>query len=133
MDATLSPAGVHPPPLAGFSHPIGATLVDGGLNVSVFAKRATAVELALFDSVEDDVPARVVDLDGDPHRTGPYWHVFVPGVSAGQIYGLRVHGPWAPERGLRFDGDRILLDPYGRGVAVPAGYRRSAGSAGEHG
>ncbi len=103
------------------------------MNVSVYAKRASAVELLLFDRVDDDVPARVVDLDTDAHRTGPYWHAFVPGVRAGQVYGFRAHGPWAPERGLRFDGDRILLDPYGRGVAVPAGYRRSAGSPGEHG
>ena len=57
----------------------------------------------------------------------------MPGIRAGQVYGFRAHGPWAPERGLRFDGDRILLDPYGRGVAVPAGYRRTAGSPGEHG
>ena len=48
-------------------------------------------------------------------RTGPYWHAFVPGIVAGQAYGFRAHGPSAPERGLRFDGDAVLLDPYGRG------------------
>ena len=57
----------------------------------------------------------------------------MPGIRAGQVYGFRAHGPWAPERGLRFDGDRILLDPYGarRGRAgrLPA----TAGSQGEHG
>ncbi len=118
MSATLAPVQ------AGSSHPIGASLTPDGVNVSVYAKRASSVELVLFDSPEDDVPARVIGLDADEHRTGPYWHAFVPGVGAGQAYGFRVDGPWAPERGLRFAGDRILLDPYGRGVAVPSGYRR---------
>ena len=99
----------------------------------MFAKRATAVELVLFDRPEDDEPARVIELVGDAHRTGAYWHAFVPGIGAGQAYGFRAHGPWAPERGLRFDGDRVLIDPYGRGLAIPDGYRRRTGSAGEHG
>ena len=133
MQAVLQPTEPVAPAQAGASHPIGATLTPDGVNVSVYAKRATAIELLLFDRVDDDVPARVVDLDTDLHRTGPYWHAFVPGIRAGQVYGFRAHGPWAPERGLRFDGDRILLDPYGRGVAVPDGYRRTAGSQGEHG
>ena len=133
MQAVLRPTEPVAPAQAGASQPIGATLTPDGVNVSVYAKRATAIELLLFDRVDDDVPARVVDLDTDLHRTGPYWHAFVPGVRAGQAYGFRAHGPWAPERGLRFDGDRILLDPYGRGVAVPDGYRRTAGSQGEHG
>jgi glycogen operon protein len=133
MQALIHPTEAVAPAQPGASHPIGATLTPDGVNVSVYAKRATAVELLLFNRVDDDVPARVVDLDADVHRTGPYWHAFVPGVGAGHVYGFRAHGPWAPERGLRFDGDRILLDPYGRGVAVPEGYRRSAGSEGEHG
>ncbi len=115
------------PGSTGASHPIGATLTPDGLNVSVYAKRATGVELLLFDSVDDDVPARVVDLGGRGHRTGPYRHAFVPGIVAGQAYGFRVRGPSAPERGLRFDGDKILIDPYGRGLAVPAGYHREGG------
>ena len=60
------------------------------------------------------------------HRTGPYRHAFVPGIGAGQAYGFRARGPWAPERGLRFDGDRILIDPYGRGLAAGRLRRRAA-------
>ena len=58
------------------------------------------------------------------NRTYHYWHAFVPGVSAGQIYGYRVEGPHDPARGMRFDSTKLLLDPYGRGVAVPDCYRR---------
>ncbi len=81
----------------------------------------------LFDAPDDDVPAQVISLDPRRDRTGPYWHTHVPGIGSGQVYGYRADGPWMPEAGLRFDGQRLLLDPYGRGVAVPAGYRRETG------
>jgi glycogen operon protein len=112
---------------AGTSDPIGATLVPGGLNVSVYAKRATALELLLFDRADADEPSRVITLDPERNRSGPFWHALVPGVSAGQVYAYRADGPSEPERGLRFDGRRILLDPYGRGLAVPGAYRRATG------
>ncbi len=60
------------------------------------------------------------------NRTYHYWHVFVPGLRPGQLYGYRVEGPSDPANGLRFDRDKVLLDPYGRGVAVPNGYGREA-------
>src|SRR5690349_4965729 len=109
---------------SGSAHPIGATLTPDGAAFSVYAKKATTVDLVLFDDVDTDVPSAVIPLEGPPNRTGPYWHAFVPGLRAGQAYGFRAHGPWAPERGLRFDAGRLLIDPYGTGVAVPAGYRR---------
>src|SRR5262245_4898087 len=111
----------------GSTFPIGATPTAGGLNLSVYAKRATGLDLLLFDAPDADEPDRVIELHPDDNRTAAWWHVFVPGVGAGQVYGLRAHGPFAPERGLRFDGRRVLLDPYGRAVAVPAGYTRSTG------
>ena len=55
-----------------------------------------------------------------------YWHAFVPELTIGQIYGFRAHGPDAPERGLLFDAEKVLLDPYGRAVAVPEAYDREA-------
>ena len=116
------------PPAWGSSHPIGAVLTADGVNVSVYAKRASAVDVLLFDGVDDGAPL-VIELDRATNRTGPYWHAFLPGVGAGQVYGLRAHGPFAPERGLRFAPDRVLLDPYGRGVAVPAGYTRAPGGS----
>ena len=71
-------------------------------------------------------PSRVIALDPKQHRTYHYWHVFVPGIGPGQIYAYRAHGPFAPEQGFRFDGDKVLLDPYGLAVAVPDAYDRHA-------
>ena len=110
----------------GSSHPVGATLKEGGANFSLFSRSATLVELLFFDHVEDPRPSRVIVLDPGAHRTYHYWHAFVPGVEAGQLYGYRVHGPFQPTRGLRFDPSKVLLDPYGRAVAVPRGYDREA-------
>jgi glycogen operon protein len=110
----------------GRSSPPGATLVDGGLNFSVFSRTASAVELHFFDRADDARPARVILIDPETNRTYHYWHAFVPGVQAGQIYGLRVHGPRDPARGLRFDPSKLLLDPYGRAVVIPGNYCREA-------
>ena len=73
-------------------------------------------------------PTRAIDLEPRKHRTYHYWHVFVPGIRAGQLYGYRVTGPFAPEHGLRFDPSKVLLDPYGRAVVVPEGYSRQMAS-----
>ena len=115
-----------PGPTTGSSAPLGATVTPDGVNFSVFSKRATAIELLLFDDARAAAPSRVVGLDGRAHRTYHYWHVSVPGLQAGQVYGYRAHGPFAPERGLRFDAQKVLLDPYGLAVAVPPGYDREA-------
>src|SRR5262249_38749603 len=111
----------------GRSAPLGATVVDGGVNFSVFSRNASAVELLLFDGEEDPKPARVIPLDPETNRTYHYWHTFVPGVGSGQLYGYRVHGPFDPANGMRFDATKVLLDPYGRGVALPRDYSRQAG------
>jgi glycogen operon protein len=94
--------------------PLGPTVYGNGVNFSVFSKNADAVELLLFDHVDDAVPARVISLDHDKNRTYHYWHVCMPGLAPGQIYGWRVHGPFAPEKGQRFDAAKVLLDPYER-------------------
>jgi glycogen operon protein len=101
------------------------------VNFSVFSKHATGVELLFFDHVDDAKAARVIRIDPTTNRAYHYWHVFVPGVNAGQLYGYRVEGPWDPPQGMRFDATKVLLDPYGRGVAVPDRYGRAA--AGEPG
>jgi glycogen operon protein len=109
---------------AGSSAPIGPLILPTGVNFSVFSQRATGMDLLLFDDTADDAPAAVIPLGRATNRTGGYWHAFVPGVRAGQVYGFRAHGPWRPEDGIRFDARHVLLDPYGRGVSVPTGYRR---------
>lgn len=110
----------------GKSFPQGATVTGDGANFSVFAKHSTAAQLLLFDDVNAPNPSRVIDLDPRANRTYHYWHVFVPGVTAGQIYAYRIAGPFDPARGLRFDADKVLLDPYGKCVARPAGRSRQA-------
>jgi isoamylase len=110
----------------GSSTPLGASLQRGGVNFSVFSKNATLIELLLFDSDTAAEPARIIPLDANSHRTYHYWHAFVPGLAVGQVYGYRAHGPFTPERGMRFDGEKLLLDPYGLAVAVPDNYDRNA-------
>jgi len=110
----------------GRSSPLGATLSPEGTNFSVYSKHATAVELLLFDCVDDARPVRVIRIEPASSRTYHYWHVFVPGVKAGQIYGYRVDGRFDPPTGMRFDSAKVLLDPYGRGVMVPKHYSRDA-------
>jgi isoamylase len=108
----------------GRSSPLGATPAESGANFSVYSRDASGLELLLFDGENDARPARVISLDPFINRTYHYWHVFVPGVRAGQIYGYRVQGLSDPSMGLRFDGSKVLLDPYGRGVVVPRNYSR---------
>ena len=110
----------------GQSSPLGATVVAGGVNFSVFSRNASALELVLFDREDDARPARVISIDPATNRSYHYWHVFVAGVQPGQLYGFRAQGPCDPANGLRFDPTKILLDPYGRGVVVPKNYSRAA-------
>jgi glycogen operon protein len=112
----------------GNSAPLGATPGPAGTSFSVFSKHATGVELLLFDRVDAPRPSRVIPIDPAANRTYHYWHVFVPDVKAGQLYGYRVEGPSDPGSGMRFDPAKVLLDPYGRGVAVPTTYSRDAAS-----
>jgi len=112
--------------VTGSPSPVGATLRPGGVNFSLYSRNATGVELLLFDSADDAMPARVIRIDPGSNLTYHYWHVFVPGIQAGQLYGYRVWGPFDPGNGLRFDPMKVLLDPYGRGVVVPKRYDRAA-------
>ena len=111
---------------AGKSFPLGATPYPDGVNFSIYSKNSTAAELLLFDDASAPNPARVIALDPKENRTFHYWHVFVPGLKPGQLYGYRVHGPFEPLLGFRFDRDKLLLDPYGRAVAIPPNYDRRA-------
>ncbi len=107
MDAA-TPTSIEP----GLPFPLGVTLRDGGINVAVFAERATCVEFCLFDDVGVAERTRLAL----PHQTHGVWHGFVPGIRAGQLYGLRAHGPYAPDSGHRYNPHRLLLDPYAREI-----------------
>ena len=114
--------------LPGRAAPLGATLTAGGVNFSVYAKAATRVELLLFAEPESPLPSHVFDLSSPAHRSFDYFHALIPGIGAGQTYAYRVHGPHDPARGMEFDGEKLLIDPYGRLVATPAAYDRGAGA-----
>src|SRR5579885_707373 len=113
VDAEKSPkqAGSPGSPLRGTSAPLGATPCRRGVNFSLYSRHAAGVELLLFDRADDPAPARIIRIDPADNRTYHYWHVFVPGITAGQIYGYRVSGPWDPGNGMRFDSANVLLDP----------------------
>ena len=122
MVHTAIPSTVNP----GRGSPLGATILDGGANFSVFSRNATAIELLFFDTEDDARPSCVIPLDPTTSRSYHYWHAFVPETRSGQLYGYRVHGRFDPASGRRFDPSKVLLDPYGRGVVVPRGYSREA-------
>ena len=107
-------------------YPLGPTITPAGTNFSVFSANATGMEIVLFDHANDPHPASVIPFDPTLHRTSHYWHIFVPGIKQGQLYGYRADGPDDPPAGHRFDRHKILLDPYGKSVSVGQHYSRSA-------
>src|SRR5438094_8172691 len=86
---------------AGRSSPLGATAGHGGANFSLYSRSASGVELLFFYRVDDGTPSRVVRINPSTNRSYHYWHVYVPDVRPGQIYGYRVEGPSAPASGQR--------------------------------
>ena len=88
---------------------LGATVTDGGTNFAIWSNAADAVELCLFNEVNG---ALVETRFAMSHRNGPIWHGYLAGVRAGQRYGYRIYGPWAPEHGVRFNPEKLLIDPY---------------------
>ncbi len=103
----------------GRPHPLGATWDGEGVNFALFSENATAVELCLFDRAGDARETARVRL---AERDGFVWHAYLPDVRPGQLYGYRVHGPWAPREGHWFNPAKLLIDPYARSLsgAVPA-------------
>ena len=114
--------------LPGESFPLGATVYPNGVNFCVFSQNAEAIELLLFDTANAARPAQIIKLDPILNKTYYYWHVFVSGIKAGQIYAYRAYGQFAPERGYRFDSTKVLLDPYARAIVGDENYDRVSAS-----
>lgn len=94
--------------------PLGATWDGEGVNFSVYSENATGVELCLFQSIhdtEENIRVKMVE------RTGHIWHVYIPGIRPGQLYGLRVNGPYEPRNGHRFNPNKLLIDPNAKAIA----------------
>ncbi|MEB2311296.1 MAG: glycogen debranching protein GlgX [Sorangiineae bacterium] len=98
----------------GSPYPIGATFDGEGVNFAIFSEHATAVELCLFDG---DDPSREVARVKLKDRHAGIWHAFLPDARPGQLYGYRVHGPYDPEKGHRFNPNQLLIDPYAKAIS----------------
>jgi isoamylase len=98
----------------GYPYPLGATWMGNGVNFALFSETAASVELCLFDNL--DAAEENIRIPVTEH-TDQVWHVFLPDVRPGQLYGFRVAGPYDPERGLRFNSSKLLLDPYAKAIA----------------
>jgi isoamylase len=98
--------------LPGRPYPLGATVYKKGTNFAIFSQDATKVELCLFDS--DGVQTHCIALR---EHTAYVWHGLVRAISPGQLYGYRIHGPWEPEKGHRFNHNKLLVDPYAKAIA----------------
>jgi glycogen operon protein len=102
---------------AGDRYPAGATPTGRGVNFSIYSRHATHVELLLFASADDPEPFQVIPLEARTNRTFFFWHVFVVDLPVGIFYAWRIDGPDnLHEAGFRFDRDKVLLDPWARGV-----------------
>jgi glycogen operon protein len=95
----------------GSPHPLGATWDGVGVNFAIFSEQATRVELCLFDSADAEVESLTIPL---PEHTDMVWHGYLPDVHPGQLYGYRVHGPYQPQYGQRFNARKLVLDPYAK-------------------
>ena len=116
----------------GTPYPLGATWDGVGVNFAIFSEHATRVELCLFESPEADVESVTIPLS---EQTDMVWHGYLPDVRPGQLYGYRVHGPYEPHHGHRFNPHKLVIDPYAKvdrahrpvargAVRVQAGHRR---------
>lgn len=97
----------------GFPYPLGATWDGAGVNFALFSEHATKVELCLFDSVYAQAEATRIAL---PEQTDQVYHGYLPDARPGQFYGYRVHGPYQPEAGHRFNPNKLVLDPYAKAI-----------------
>ena len=102
-----------------FQHilPYGAVLHEAGVQFVVFSRHASEMRLLLYDRVDDLEPAEVIAFEPKTDRWGDIWSVFVPELCAGQLYHFQASGPFDPARGMRFDGNARLIDPYAKALA----------------
>lgn len=94
--------------------PLGAIWDGNGVNFALYAENATGVELCLFDEAKGAPETARIKLEERSHQI---WHVYLPGLQPGQLYGYRVYGPWEPQNGHRFNPHKLLIDPYAKAIA----------------
>jgi glycogen operon protein len=109
----VSTPGIDEDYQAGSPFPQGATYDGKGTNFALFSEGAEAVDLCLFDKSESTAESKRIRLR---ERTNGVWHIYLPEIGPGQLYGYRVHGPYEPEHGCRFNSNKLLLDPYAKAI-----------------
>ena len=96
--------------------PLGATVIDGGVNFAIFSRHATMVTLVLFESSKPDSPYIEIPLERNGAKTGDIWHCFIRGLKEEACYLYKADGPFRPDRGFRFNRHKALLDPYAKAL-----------------
>jgi len=99
--------------MLGKPYPLGSTWMGNGVNFAIYSEHAEKVELCLFDSPHAITESERILLQ---EKTDHIWHVFVHGIGVGQVYGYRIYGPYQPEQGLRFNPNKLLVDPYAKAL-----------------
>jgi glycogen operon protein len=107
---------------SGKALPLGATITEEGVNFAVFSRHASTIKLILFESTAADSPWVEIALDKRGNRTGDIWHCLVRGLGAHSCYLYRAHGPYVPERGLRYNHNKTLIDPYAKALTVSSSW-----------
>jgi len=105
----------------GRPHPLGATADDEGVNFAVYSSGAERVEICIFDERDPARETRRIPLS---EVTAHVWHGYVPGLAPGALYGVRAWGPYDPARGLRYNGHKLLVDPYARALVGDADFKQ---------
>ena len=98
----------------GSPYPLGATWDGNGVNFALYTEKATAVELCLFNKPHDEKEVAKIKMT---ERSYQVWHIYIPDLKPGQLYGFRVHGAYEPKNGERFNPNKLLLDPYAKAIA----------------
>ncbi|WP_433900097.1 glycogen debranching protein GlgX [Sphingobacterium puteale] len=98
----------------GSPYPLGATFDGKGVNFALFSEHAENVELCLYGDTEETVEIAKISLKEKTHQV---WHIYLEGLKPGQRYGYRVHGPYEPQKGHRFNPNKLLIDPYAKAIS----------------
>lgn len=102
---------------------LGAVITSDGVNFSLYSRDATKVSLVLFNSAQDKSHSSIIELNPSENKTGSIWHVFVPGAKEGTLYLYKVEGPYIPPKGLRFNSNKYLFDPYAKAFTLGSVFR----------
>lgn len=98
----------------GSPYPLGATFDGKGVNFALFSEHAENVELCLYGDTEETEEIAKISLKEKTHQV---WHIYLEGLKPGQRYGYRVHGPYEPQKGHRFNPNKLLIDPYAKAIS----------------